>query len=74
MSAPGNRPVLVRRVNFWWYLVALVPIVGLIVATGYGWVSPMLGIFAFFLAMFWLFSLGFAIWGLFRKQPKEPRQ
>ncbi len=69
----GNRPVLVRQVNLWWYPVTLVPLVALLLATAYGYVPALAGLLALFLFFFWIFSFGFAVYSKFR-QPKEPRQ
>lgn len=73
MKAPKNREIIVRRVNLLWYPVALVPILLLAYAALQNWVPGLLIVLAAFAFFFWLFSLGFAIWSLFRK-PVEPRQ
>jgi hypothetical protein len=73
MRAAKSKEVLVRKVNLIWYPVALVPIVGLFLASAYGFLPVLVGLFAVFLLFFWLFSLGFALYSKYRK-PKEPRQ
>lgn len=73
MSRRRNRPLLVGKVNLWWYAIALPPILALLYLGFSGILSPLialLGLFAFF---FWLSSLILAIWGLLRK-PKDRRQ
>ena len=71
------RPVLIRKVNWWWYLVPI-PV---IVLLGYGALMGFLPSWALLVAVFgffmWLFSLVFT---LFRtvmqrlKADKEPRR
>lgn len=72
MAAP--RPILVRRINWWFYALPIVPIL----VVGYlallnllpSW-ALLVALFAFFM---WLFSLGFALVAvLTRKQPEDPR-
>jgi len=73
MKSPQPKEVLIRKVNLLWYPVALVPLVGLFLASAYGYLPMLVGLFAIFLLFFWLFSFGFAVYSKFRK-PKEPRQ
>jgi maltodextrin utilization protein YvdJ len=57
-----NKPVLVGKVNLWWYAIALPLILALLYLGFSGIASPLfalLGLFAFF---FWLTSLILAIW------------
>lgn len=68
-----SRAVLIRKVNLIWYPMALVPILALFLATAYGYLPMLVGLFAVFLLFFWLFSFGFAVYAKFHK-PKEPRQ
>ena len=67
-----NRPVLIGKVQFRWYALAILPIVGLLYL-GVTRVLPaevtLLALFAF---VFWLASLVGAIWTTLRR-PKEPR-
>jgi hypothetical protein len=75
MTSRSQRDILVRRVNFLWYPLALVPIVAVFFAAAYGYLPFFFGLIAFFGLVFWLFSLGFALYAaLRRKTPKEPRQ
>lgn len=73
MRANRNKQVLVRRVNLWWYPLALLPLVALFLLSAYGYLPMLVGLFVLFLLFFWLFSFGFAVYSKFRK-PKEPRQ
>jgi len=69
------RTVLIRRVNFLWYLVPILPIllVGWLALVGMlpSW-ALLVALFAFFM---WLFSLLLAVFAaLTRRPPPEPRQ
>jgi len=69
------RTVLIRRVNFLWYLVPILPIllVGWLALVGMlpSW-ALLVALFAFFM---WLFSLLLAVFAaLTRRPPTEPRQ
>jgi hypothetical protein len=61
-----------RRNRLWWYGVALVPIMLLILAPLEGWVAGEVIVLGGFLLLFWLFSLAFAIYATMRK-PRTPR-
>jgi len=75
MNDVRPRHVIVKRVNFIWYPLTLLPIVALFLGAAYGYVSPWFALIGFFAFMFWLFSLLFALYWLFRKPPnREPRQ
>lgn len=71
MKRSANRPILVRRVNLWWYALALVPIVLL------GWLSlinlipTLLVPLVLFALVFWLASFVMAIIAKLRA-PKTP--
>jgi hypothetical protein len=67
------KQVLIRQVNLLWYPRALLPLVGLFLASAYGYLPALVGLFAVFLLLFWVFSFGFAVYSKVRK-PKEPRQ
>jgi hypothetical protein len=76
MSA-APRHVIISRVNWWWYLVPILPILVVGYAALMNWLPSwalLVAVFAFFM---WLFSLLFT---LFRtvmqrfKANKEPRQ
>lgn len=71
MKRDKSKEILVRKVNLIWYAVALVPIAALFFAAANG--SVLSGLLALFLFIFWLSSLGFALYAKLRK-PKEPRQ
>jgi hypothetical protein len=75
MAAP--RHVMIEKVNWWWYLVPIAPILFVGYAALMTWLPSwalLVAVFAFFM---WLFSLVFT---LFRtvmqrfKANKEPRQ
>lgn len=68
------REVLVKRINWWVYPLALAPIVAVFLASAYGYLPFYFGLGAFFFLIFWLFSLLFALYSLFRKPSREPRQ
>jgi hypothetical protein len=73
MKGARNKEVLIRQVNLLWYPVALVPLVALFLASAYGYLPALVGLFTVFLLFFWLFSFGFALYSKYRKL-KEPRQ
>ncbi|MGV8833825.1 MAG: hypothetical protein ACOH2N_17795 [Devosia sp.] len=77
-NQPKNpRPVLIAQVNFLWYLVAIVPILGLGYAALVNWVPGMFVLIAVFAFFMWLFSLGFTVYAVItrkRKERKESRQ
>ena len=79
LTRAANRPILIRRINLWWYPVALLPILAL------GWLTfanLLPGIFAplvLFALIFWLASFVMAVIGKLRgpkadKSAPEPRQ
>jgi hypothetical protein len=70
---PRDKPLLVRRVDFIWYPLTLVPILALFLAAATGFVPAVFAPISLFLFFFWLSSLGFAIYAKIRK-PREPRQ
>ena len=67
------KALLVGRVNFVWYPLTLIPILALVVAGLAGWLPSLVGLLGLFCLFFWIFSLGFALFGKLRP-PKEPRQ
>lgn len=71
MAAP-KRDILVRRVNWWVYPAALVPLLAVFFAAAYGYLPFYFGLGAFFFLVFWLFSLLFAVYASLRKPTKEP--
>lgn len=68
-----NKPILIRRVNLWWYPLALVPIVVLGYLSLIGILPALVVPLVLFALFFWIFSLVFAIAGKLSK-PREPRQ
>lgn len=69
------RPILVRSVNFVWYPLMLVPILALLYFSFSGALPALVAPLALFAIVFWLCSLGFALWVRFiRRQPPELRQ
>jgi hypothetical protein len=73
MKRSANRPILVRRVNLWWYALALVPIMVL------GWLSlinlipALLMPLVLFALVFWLASFVMAVVAKLRAPRTEPR-
>ena len=69
------RDVLIKRVNFIWYPLVLVPLLALFAAAAYGYLPYWFALIGVFGLIFWLSSLLFALYALVRKSPKrEPRQ
>jgi len=73
MKSVGRRDILIRKVNWWYYPATLVPLLALLAASFAGYLPPIVAPLALFLLIFWLSSLGFALYASTRKQ-KEPRQ
>jgi energy-converting hydrogenase Eha subunit A len=70
----GPRTVMIRRVNWWWYLVPVLPILALGYAALMAWLPSwalLIAVFAFFM---WLFSLLFTAYAVLMRRSKEPRQ
>ena len=71
------RHVIISRVNWWWYLAPILPILALGYAALMSWLPSwalLIAVFAFFM---WLCSLVFTLFTtLMRKwrAPREPRQ
>jgi hypothetical protein len=71
------RHIMIRQVNWWWYLVPIVPILLVGYAALMSWLPSwalLVALFAFFM---WLFSLLFTLFATVmrkRNPPKEPRQ
>ena len=74
MAELRNRPVLVKRVDLWWYGIAILPILALVYLGFSGILSPLIGLMGLFALFFWLFSFIFAIAAKLRKPPPDPRQ
>ncbi len=72
MTRLRNRPVLIRKVQFRWYALALLPIAGLLWLGLSRMLPPEVTLLALFAFVFWLTSLAGAIWTTLR-QPKEPK-
>jgi len=72
LARAANRPILVRRVQLRWYVLALVPILGL------GWLALRNFVPALFMPLilfalvFWLASFVMAIFAKLRTRP-EPK-
>jgi hypothetical protein len=66
-----NKPVLVGKVDLWWYGIALPPILLLVYLGFTGILSPLIGLMGLFAFFFWLFSFAGAIWTKLRR-PKDP--
>ena len=73
MSPRQPKPVLIRRVRLIWYPLTLLPILALFLASGAGYLPPLLAMVALFLFFFWLSSLGFALYQRLR-QRKDGRK
>jgi hypothetical protein len=71
MPETRNKPLLIGKVDLWWYGVAILPILLLIYLGFTGILSPLIGLMGLFAFFFWLFSLGAAIWTKLRKRPKD---
>jgi hypothetical protein len=71
------RHVMIERVNWWWYLVPILPILALGYAALMNWLPSwalLVAVFAFFM---WLMSLVFTVFRTVMqrfKAQKEPRQ
>jgi hypothetical protein len=74
MPRPRNKPVLIGKVDLWWYGIAILPIL-LCVYLGFtGTLSPLIGLMGLFAFFFWLFSFIGAIWSKLKKRPKDTPQ
>ena len=71
MPETRNKPLLIGKVDLWWYGVAILPILLLIYLGFTGILSPLIGLMGLFAFFFWLFSLGAAIWTKLRKRSKD---
>jgi hypothetical protein len=75
MAAP--RHIMIEKVNWWWYLVPILPILAVGYAALMTWLPSwalLVAIFAFFM---WLFSLAFTVFRTVMqrlKANKGPRQ
>jgi hypothetical protein len=69
-SIADNAPPLIRRVNFVWYVVALVGILALGWLTLTGVLPGMVLLLDLFLLVFWVFSLGFALYERFVRKAR----
>jgi hypothetical protein len=65
------RPILVQRVNLWWYALALVPIVALGWATLNGFVPGLIAPLVLFAAVFWFASFVMALIAKLRRPRPE---
>lgn len=66
---------MIGRVNWWWYLVPVLPVLAVAYAALMAWLPSwalLVAVFAFFM---WLFSLLFTIFAVVtRRRHKEPGQ
>jgi hypothetical protein len=69
-STADNAPPLIRRVTFVWYPVALAAILVIGWLCLAGVLPAMLILLDAFLLVFWVFSLGFALYASFVKKPR----
>ncbi|MDB5540104.1 MAG: hypothetical protein JWQ89_1831 [Devosia sp.] len=74
MARAHNRPILVRRINLWWYAAAIVPILALGWLAASGIVPAMFVPIVLFVLIFWLASFIFAVVGKLRGPRPDPRQ
>jgi ABC-type sugar transport system permease subunit len=67
-----QRELLVRRIHWWIYPVSLALILALFFGAAYGYLHYLFGLLGFFLFIFWLSSLGFALYArLARRKDKR---
>ena len=63
-----QRELLVRRIHWWIYPLALLGILALFFGAAYGYLHYLFGLLGFFLFIFWLSSLGFALYARFARR------
>lgn len=68
MKKPGNNQDLVRRVNFVWYPLTLLPLLVLLYLGFTGALPFYVVILGLFLGFFWIFSLIFALYETFKRR------
>ena len=73
LARSANRPILVRRVQLRWYLLALIPILAAGWATLNGFVPGLIAPLVLFAAIFWLASFVMAIIARLRTPRPESR-
>ncbi len=73
MPRRAARPVLVGKVQFRWYALAIVPILAAVYFGFTGILAPYLGLVGLFAFFFWLTSLVFAIGSRLAKRSGNPR-
>ena len=73
MTSNRRPPATLKSVNLIWYPLALVPIIGLLVAAFVGWLPLIVFPIMLFFLFFWIFSFGFAVYAKV-KRPKDLRQ
>jgi hypothetical protein len=78
LARAANRPILVRRINLWWYVLALVPILGLAWLAAQNLVPGLFLPIVLFALVFWASSFVMAIVAKLRapravKSAPEPR-
>ncbi|MBS3850381.1 MULTISPECIES: hypothetical protein [Devosia] len=72
MNAP--RPLLIRNVNFLWYLAPIVPILALGYAALMSWLPSWSLLIAVFAFLMWLFSLGFTVFAVLKRKRQERKE
>ena len=73
MTRKRRPPATLRSVNLLWYPLALLPILGLAIASLIGWLPLIVFAITLFFLFFWIFSFGFAVYAKL-KRPKDLRQ
>ena len=73
MTEPRRKPLLVRRVQFRWYALAILPILGLGYLALVGTLPPILAPIVLFALVFWIASFSFAVVGRLRGPRTERR-
>ena len=73
LARSANRPILVTRVNLWWYPLALVPILLLGWLSLIGLIPGLLMPLVLFAAVFWLASFVMAVFAKLRAPRSESR-
>jgi hypothetical protein len=61
LQRAANRPILVRRINLWWYAAALVPILALGWLTFANLIPSLFAPLVLFALLFWLASFVMAV-------------
>lgn len=74
MSRPRQpRAIMVQRVNFLWYALPILPIIGAFYAAIAGYLPSWVALIAVFAFFMWLFSLLFTLFAVLTRRNKDPR-